>query len=110
SRAGRDNARPSGAPGGRRSRTAQQRSSVPLPAFLHTFFPITTSGRAWNDGLGSSTSPQQDFLEFQQKIAAMKHDAVGDHLQGELGTFLTFVKGFVGIGILSLPYVKASLP
>eukprot|EP00392_Amoebophrya_sp_AT5.2_P011685 g11768.t1 len=49
---------------------------------------------------------QANFLEFQRRLALMD-DGDSRGLQGEAATFVTFVKGFVGIGILSLPYAMS---
>lgn len=47
---------------------------------------------------------------FQQSLLQMSKLSAGGAsagLQGDAGTFVTFVKGFVGIGILTLPYAMA---
>ncbi|CAD7934581.1 unnamed protein product [Amoebophrya sp. A120] len=66
-----------------------------------------------DDDFGNESS----FLEFQRRLAAAggHHDFFEENrfrrsaepTQGEMATFLTFVKGFVGIGILSLPYAMS---
>ncbi len=72
---------------------------------------------------------RRSFLDFQERMAEIKFEEGGDdsanmaagnkslqgggggggnqNLQGDAATLVTFVKGFVGIGVLSMPYAMS---
>eukprot|EP00391_Amoebophrya_sp_Ameob2_P001260 CAMPEP_0179005886 /NCGR_PEP_ID=MMETSP0795-20121207/14220_1 /TAXON_ID=88552 /ORGANISM="Amoebophrya sp., Strain Ameob2" /LENGTH=1297 /DNA_ID=CAMNT_0020700531 /DNA_START=621 /DNA_END=4514 /DNA_ORIENTATION=- len=76
-----------------------------LTDFIGVDADYVTSAAAQIEDDGDFQS-QANFLEFQRRLALMD-DGDSRGLQGEAATFVTFVKGFVGIGILSLPYAMS---